>query len=73
MKRNATEQERKIFSYLNKLRESGKINMFLAAPFICSDFPSIPKNEARKILSLWMSNFQTLQKEYTEIEDKGLN
>lgn len=56
MTRNTTDQEKKAFRYLQLLRESGTINMFGAGEFVASKF-KMDKNEARKILSLWMDNF----------------
>jgi hypothetical protein len=41
---------------LNDLRESGKTNMFGAAPYLSEAF-GLSKSEARKILVEWMQNF----------------
>jgi len=45
------------FEFLNDLRESGKINMFGAAPVLVEVF-GIDKYEAREILSAWMKSFE---------------
>lgn len=71
MKRNATELEQEVFTYLNELRESGDTNMFGARPYIMAEFPDLSPKEAGEILSLWMANFEILQAPYTEIEDKN--
>lgn len=42
------------FEYLNRLRESGEVNMFGASPYIAFEF-DIPRREASKILSEWMA------------------
>lgn len=43
----------KYFEYLDNLRDSGKTNMFGAAPYLVEDF-GITMWEARKILVAWM-------------------
>jgi len=42
------------FEFLNRLRESGETNMFGASPYLACAF-DIPRREASKILSEWMS------------------
>ena len=42
------------FEFLNRLRESGETNMFGASPYLACAF-DIPKREASKILTEWMS------------------
>lgn len=54
--RKTTKQEKEIMEYLNDLRDSGATNMFGATPYIVDEF-GIDKQEARKILTLWMDNF----------------
>lgn len=54
--RPTTELEKNVCEYLNDLRESGVTNMFGAAPYVEDEF-GLNKSEARRILSLWMSNF----------------
>lgn len=56
--RPLTEIERKVFTYLNDLRESGETNMFGARPYIEQRFPSQAGGEAKRILLLWMDNFK---------------
>lgn len=67
MKRKSTDQEKEVFDYLNELRESGDTNMFGARPYIISEF-SVPSDEAKRLLSLWMSNFNK-EGNYDEITD----
>jgi len=50
-----------IIDYLNAVRESGKINMFGAVPFIMSEF-NLDKKPASAHLSDWMQNFSSYQK-----------
>jgi len=66
MKKKATNQEKEIFLYLNRLRVSGITNMFGAAPYIVEMF-EVSKPEARKFLGLWMKNFND-EGNYDEIE-----
>ena len=44
--------------YLNDLRESGRTNMFGAAPYLMADFPDLSKSEASSVLSFWMKTFK---------------
>jgi hypothetical protein len=44
------------FDYLDKLRASGKTNMFGAAPFLQANF-GLGKREATNILMEWMRTF----------------
>lgn len=44
------------FAYLETLRRSGAVNMFGAAPYLAEEF-DLDKREARRILSLWMENY----------------
>ena len=46
----------KYWIYLEKLRRSGVTNMFGAVPYLVEEF-GISRNEARKILSDWMKNY----------------
>lgn len=66
MTRKTTEQEKKVFSYLNKLRESGATNMFGAAPYVVSKF-GVKPHEARSLLTTWMRVFNNAGN-YEEIE-----
>lgn len=65
-KRKTTQQEKEVFTYLNDLRETGVTNMFGAVPYIMDTFP-VEKGEARKLLSLWMMNFNE-EADYDEVE-----
>lgn len=48
------------FQYLNRLRESGEVNMFGATPYLMTVF-GINKKSASGILKFWMDNFEELQ------------
>jgi hypothetical protein len=50
----ATEEE--VLVYLNELRDSGATNMFGAAPYVQTAFDT-DKQEARRLVSLWMENY----------------
>lgn len=65
--RKSTDKERKVFVFLNWLRNTGVTNMFGAAPYITQKFPNIKNREAMQLLSLWMDNFDENCK-YDEIE-----
>lgn len=54
--RPATEIEKNVCEFLNDLRESGVTNMYGASPYIEEEF-GLNKRESRRILSLWMENF----------------
>jgi hypothetical protein len=54
--RLATEQEVEVLTFLNELRESGEINMFGASPYI-QDLYEVDSREAKRLLVLWMNNF----------------
>lgn len=47
------EQTQKYYDFLEKLRQSGKTNMFGARPFLARKF-GLDEEESRKILSAWM-------------------
>jgi len=51
------------FDYLEKLRQSGKTNMYGAVPYLCQEFPQLSKTEAREILSAWMKSKQQEESE----------
>ena len=51
-----TKFEKEVFNYLNELRESGVTNMFGAGSYLVDEF-EISKQEASKLLSKWMDNF----------------
>ena len=54
--RLATDQEIEALTFLNELRESGSTNMFGATPYLEAEF-GIDRVEAKRLLLLWMSNF----------------
>ena len=43
--------------FLDDLRESGDINMYLAREYILEDFPELSKEEAVEVLRYWMITF----------------
>jgi hypothetical protein len=51
-----TEEETKVFEFLDALRESGVTNMYLAAPYIQREF-SMEYVESRHLLAKWMETF----------------
>ena len=53
-----TQQEEKVFTYLDNLRESGVTNMFGCKPYVQNEFPVIPTKEVDKLVSKWMSTFE---------------
>ena len=52
MSKEYTEDEERMFSYLNTLRESGETNMFGAGPYLREKF-GIDKRESNRVLKLW--------------------
>ena len=56
--------------FLDALRESGKTNMFGAAPYI-ADLFEIPMQQARKILTYWMRTFTTRKQKSETSNGKG--
>ena len=54
--------------FLEKLRRSGKTNMFGAVPYLMIEF-GLNKDEAIKILAEWMRTYDP--KEYEEVIDNG--
>ena len=54
------EENNQYYSYLNELRESGITNMFGASPYLQEEF-GLEKQEAAKLLTYWMENFDKLQ------------
>jgi len=65
--RKTTPSEKEVMEYLNRLRESGATNMFGATPYVIEEF-GLDTSEARRILSLWMKNFNDEGK-YEEVND----
>lgn len=45
------------FQFLDELRESGKTNMFGAAPYLQARFPELDDDRAYEILAEWMRRF----------------
>ena len=48
--------QEKVNLFLDKLRESGSINMFGAAPYVSEAF-GVSKYEARDLVKNWMQTF----------------
>lgn len=65
--RKTTEQEKEVLEFLNMLRDSGVTNMFGATPYIEDEY-GLNKKESRRLLSLWMKNFNDEGK-YDEVND----
>lgn len=65
LKRQATEREKEIFTYLNDLRDSGITNMYGSSPYLVEMY-GLSKKEAREHLLLWSKNF-TADGDYTFI------
>jgi len=65
--RKTTQSEKEVMEYLNLLRESGVTNMFGATPYVIEEF-GLDKSEARRILSLWMRNFNN-EGDYDEVKE----
>ena len=65
--RKLTEIEVEVFTYLNRLRESGVTNMFGAVPYIQNVYPELSQNTARNIHSLWMEHFND-EGNYSELQ-----
>ena len=70
--RPTTELEKKVFIYLNRLRSSGETNMFGATSYILNRFPELNRDEASKLLGLWMDNFNE-DEYYDEINESSDN
>ena len=49
--------EKRMFTFLNNLRDSGITNMFGAGPYLQNEF-GLDKREAREILAKWMRSFE---------------
>lgn len=60
--------DNKYHIFLEKLRRSGETNMFGATPYLMKEF-NLTREEATKILVLWMSTYD--QKDYEEMENDG--
>ena len=64
--RKTTKQEQEVLSFLNILRDSGATNMLGAIPYIQDEF-DLDKKESRRLLFLWMENFND-ESEYDEVK-----
>jgi len=49
-----------MMGYLNRLRESGTVNMFGASTYLAKEF-GIPKSDAREVLVYWMEHFEEVK------------
>ena len=65
--RKTTQSEKEVMEFLNILRDSGATNMFGATPYVIEEF-GLDTSEARRILSLWMKNFNEEGK-YDEVNE----
>ena len=65
--RKTTDQEQEVLEFLNMLRITGVTNMFGATPYIEDEY-GLDKKESRRLLSLWMNNFNDEGK-YDEVND----
>ena len=52
------ELKKEYADYLISLRDSGTTNMFGASPYLAMAFPELSKDDARKVLVLWMESFK---------------
>ena len=65
--RKTTNQEQEVLEFLNILRDSGATNMFGAVPYIKDEF-ELDSKEAKRLLMLWMANFN-VEGEYNEVKE----
>lgn len=65
--RKTTDQEQEVLEFLNILRDSGATNMFGAVPYIKDEF-ELDSKEAKRLLMLWMANFNDEGK-YNEVKE----
>lgn len=65
--RATTSIENQVMTFLNRLRDAGLTNMFGATPYIEQMYDT-GKAEARRILTLWMENFNE-EGDYNTVED----
>ena len=65
--RKTTDQEQEALEFLNILRDSGATNMFGAVPYIKDEF-ELDSKEAKRLLMLWMANFND-EGEYNEVKE----
>ena len=57
---NKSHYEKEVFNYLNYLIDSGVTNMFGAGSYIEKEF-ELSRLESRKLLTLWMENFDEIK------------
>jgi len=55
---NTIELKEEYANFLISLRDSGVTNMFGASPYLADAFPELSKDDARKVLMLWMESFR---------------
>jgi hypothetical protein len=67
--RQATDDEQEVMSYLNSLRNYGRTNMYQSLPYVLKHFPDLKKDEASRIIVLWMDNFNE-KGDYTTIQNE---
>jgi hypothetical protein len=65
--RKTTDQEQEVLEFLNILRDSGATNMFGATPYIKDEF-DLDSEESKRLLMLWMENFNDEGK-YDEVKE----
>ena len=65
--RKTTEQEKEVLEFLNMLRITGVTNMFGATPYIKDEF-DLDSKESKRLLMLWMENFNDKGK-YDEVKE----
>ena len=65
--RKTTNQEQEVLEFLNILRDSGATNMFGATPYIKDEF-DLDSKESKRLLMLWMANFNDEGK-YDEVKE----
>jgi hypothetical protein len=65
--RKTTDQEQEVLEFLNILRDSGATNMFGATPYIKDEF-DLDSKESKRLLMLWMDNFNDEGK-YDEVKE----
>jgi hypothetical protein len=65
--RKTTDKEQEVLEFLNILRDSGATNMFGAVPYIKDEF-ELDSKEAKRLLMLWMANFND-EGEYNEVKE----
>ena len=65
--RKTTDKEQEVLEFLNILRDSGATNMFGATPYIKDEF-DLDSEESKRLLMLWMANFNDEGK-YDEVKE----